>query len=334
MDKKKILVIQTAFIGDLIMSTSIFPALKELYPESEIDIITIPASSILVKYNPYIKNIYEFDKKSTFFNKIISFFKLIIKLRNRKYDIGISIQHSLTSSMMMLLGAVKFKVGRLSMKFVDKKVPIPVELHNKDRALALLKALSNRDFNNNTEIYIPEEIENKIKQNILLNNKKNICIAPGSVRFTKRLPANKFIELINKLSDYNVYLIGAKNEFELCDEIQQKSSNKQVMNYAGKLNLLESAALVKNSDLILCNDSSPLHIGNAVDTPVFAFFGPTVKEFACYPYRPKDQMIEIELDCRPCSKHGTDKCPLGHHNCMNLIDMNSVFFKIKNLLNN
>lgn len=331
---KKILVIQTAFIGDLIMSTGIFPALKELFPDSQIDVVAIPASAIILKYNPYLNQVYSFDKKTTFLNKIKSFFSLVFKLRKNKYDIGISIQHYLTSSFLMLLSNIRLKVGRQSMKFVDINVIIPSGLHNKDKTLALLKAFSEKDFTNNSEIFIPEDIVEKIKQKLLHNSKKNICIAPGSVWETKKLPAKKYIEIINKLTDFNIYLIGAKNEFELCDGIQKQVTNQNVINFAGELNLLESSALIKISDLLLCNDSAPLHIANAVETPVFAFFGPTVRKFGCYPYRENDQMIEIDLDCRPCSKHGTNVCPLGHHNCMNLININDVFMKIIKLLGN
>lgn len=329
LDNKNILVIQTAFIGDLIMSTSIFPALKEIFPKSTIDVVTIPVSSIILKNNPYVNNVFTFDKKNTFKSKINSFFDLVKLLKSNKYDIGISIQHSITSSLLMLLSNIKYKVGNQRMKFVDRNIQIPKGLHNKNRVLSLLKAFSDKEFDNNTEIYF-NKID--IKNKLIKNNKKNICVAPGSVWETKKLPTNKYIEIINNLTDYNIYLIGANNEKIICDEILYNVSHENIVNFAGEFNLLESAELIKHSDLLLCNDSAPLHIGNAVDTPVFAFFGPTVKRFGCYPYREKDQMIEVDLDCRPCGKHGSNKCPLGHHRCMNDIKVEDVINKVNNLL--
>lgn len=329
-DNKNILVIQTAFIGDLIMSTSIFPALKEIFPKSNIDVVTIPVSSIILKNNPYVNNVFTFDKKNTFKSKINSFFDLVKILKSNKYDIGISIQHSITSSLLMLLSNVKYKVGNQRMKFVDKNIQIPKGLHNKDRVLSLLKAFSDKDYDNSTEIYFNNNID--IKNQLIENNKKNICVAPGSVWETKKLPTNKYIEIINNLTDYNIYLIGANNEKIICDEILYNVNHENIVNFAGEFNLLESAELIKHCDLLLCNDSAPLHIGNAVNTPVFAFFGPTVKRFGCYPYREKDQMIEVDLDCRPCGKHGSNKCPLGHHKCMNDIKVEDVINKVNNLL--
>lgn len=332
-DFKNILVMQTAFIGDVIMSTSIFPALKDIYPNSKIDVVTIPAASIILKHNPHINNTYSFDKKSSFSNKLISFFGLVNKLKKNKYDIGISLQQSATSSYLLKLSKIKFTVGRQKMKFVDKKIPYPANVHNKDRVLSLLSAFSENKFNYNTEIYVPKEISEKIELKLFKNDLKNICIAPGSVRETKKLPTNKYINIINNLNEYNVYLIGAPNERDLCEEIKNRVNHKNIVNLAGELNLIESSAIVKKSDLLICNDSAPLHIANAVDTPVFAFFGPTVKKFGCYPYREKDRMIEVDLDCRPCGKHGSNTCPLGHHKCMKDIDMNLVKNYVDDLLN-
>jgi len=82
-------------------------------------------------------------------------------------------------------------------------------------------------------------------------------------------------------------------------------------------------------DLVVCNDSAPLHMANAVKTDVFAFFGPTVQKFGCYPYRNGDKMLEVELDCRPCGKHGGNQCPLNHHRCMLDVKPEAVYEEIK-----
>ncbi|MCB0751260.1 MAG: glycosyltransferase family 9 protein, partial [Ignavibacteriae bacterium] len=93
---------------------------------------------------------------------------------------------------------------------------------------------------------------------------------------------------------------------------------------AGKLSLLESVAVVELCDIMICNDSGALHIADAVKTDVISFFGPTVKSIGYFPYRENDKVLEVELDCRPCSSHGTNKCPLEHHNCMKMIEPDFV----------
>lgn len=332
----RILVIQTAFIGDLIMSTPIFRALKEIYPNAEIDALVIPSSAVILKHNPFVNQIITFDKKSGFFGKIISFFKTVSTLRKRKYDLAISIQYSITSSLLMLLSGISRRIGSHRMKLITDIVQIPKGLHNRQRVLTLLKPLSNSSFSEETEIFLSEAELSRaeaIVKAVSSETNIKIAIAPGSVRQTKKWLPEYFAELTSLLADagFDVFFIGSKDEKELCESIIKSSGARRAFNYAGELNLLESAALISMSNLLVCNDSSPLHLANAVKTDVFAFFGPTVRRFGCYPYRPYDKMLEVELECRPCDKHGGEQCPLVHHNCMKSIKpeyvANLIFLK-------
>ena len=155
-------------------------------------------------------------------------------------------------------------------------------------------------------------------------------MAPGSVWETKKWPERYFKELLQKSSDYSIYLIGGADDFNLCQRLINESNHPNMINCAGKISILESCALIKEMNLVLCNDSAPLHMANAVKTDVFAFFGPTVKKFGCYPYRKNDKILEIDLDCRPCAKHGGNKCPLNHHNCMQEMKPDYVINEIEN----
>lgn len=335
---KKILVVQTAFIGDLVMSTPIFPALKKIFPNSQIDVLVIPAAAIILKHNPYINKILTFDKKINPFRKLKEFIRLIYEIRMMKYDIGIALQYSYTTSSLMLGGGIKTRIGNKRFWSATHRVEVPKGLHIRQRVLEYLKPLSNMKFSDDTEIFLSnQELEYAAETTKIAhkNNQKIITIAPGSVRFTKMWHTEKYEKLTRKLAEngYKVYLIGSKKELPLCDFIQNNINNNNVENYCGKLNLLGSAALIKMSDLLVCNDSAPLHLGNAVNTPVYAIFGPTVKSFGCYPYRPNDKMIEVDLDCRPCSHSGGKRCPLGHHNCMNLINEDYVYNLIVNSFN-
>ncbi len=324
MNNMKILVIQTAFIGDLIMTTPIFRALREVFPKAQIDALVIPQSAIILKYNPYIDNIYTFDKKNGFFRKIFNFFQLINRFRKEKYDIGISVQSSYTSALILLLSGIVRRIGYRRLPFATDKVLLPKGLHNRLRVLKLLEPLSNKTFTDSTEIFLSEAELSKAKEIIescCNPENRKIAIAPGSVWETKRWSWEYYAELTKLLrsAKFDVFFIGSQQENELCEKIISYAQNPNAFNFAGKLNLLESAALIAEMDLLICNDSSPLHIANAVGTDVFAFFGPTVRQFGCFPYRQNDKILEVELDCRPCSKHGGRRCPLGHHNCMKLI---------------
>ena len=126
---------------------------------------------------------------------------------------------------------------------------------------------------------------------------------------------------------------GGVQRKHLCDRIAQQATTKELLNLAGKTTLLEAAAVIKNCDLLICNDSGTMHLANAVGTDVFALFGPTVKQFGFAPFRPHDEVFEVELYCRPCSAHGGQKCPEGHFRCMLDIQVLTLYNKAVKKLN-
>lgn len=330
---KKILIIQTAFIGDVIMTTPIFRAVKEIEPDSEVHALVIPAAAELLKTNPNIKKVHIFNKKSGLLNKAKELYRIINLFSSVKFTLGISVQHSLTSSMIMLLSGIPYRIGNQYMRFVTQNVQIPFGLHNRHRVLSLLLPLSDKSYSGETKLFIQDEVKNKANKLTNNNNSEKaikIGISPGSVWETKKWHKDYYSELIDMLGRNNIhiYLFGSPQEKDLCETIKTNSSYKKIFNYAGELSLQETAGMVRKMDLMLTNDSAPLHIANALNVPVFSFFGPTVRRFGCYPYRKYDKMLEVDLDCRPCAKHGGDKCPLGHHNCMKLIKPEFVYNEI------
>ncbi len=325
---QKILVIQTAFLGDVIMSTPLIRALREIFASAEIDVVTIPATSIVFRECPHVNNVLHFDKRKLL-RKIGSFIQLVFKLRKRKYDLAVSIQGSLTSSFLMLLGGISTRVGFARQKWVTISVTHEKGLHIRERYISLVKPFSDKNFDLQTEIFWSNNEENKSQQFIQdfrENGRFLVGIAPGSVWNTKRWLKEYFAILLNLLEQENikVILIGGEDDRLLCEEIVGKSK-ANAMNLAGKLSILESAAVIQQLDLMISNDSAPLHIANAVKTDVIAFFGPTVQRFGCYPYRANDRMLEVDLYCRPCSKHGSRTCPEKHFRCMRDIKPKMAF---------
>lgn len=319
MNPNKILIIQTAFLGDVILSTPLIRALKKIFPDSLIDILTIPGTSIVFRDNPHVNSTLHFNKKK-FINKIFSFIDLIFTIRKEQYDLALSIQSSFTSSLLMRLGNIPARVGFARQKLLTDPVSHKKGLHIRERYLKLMKPFTDKDFDKQTEIFWSINEGGKAKQIIKEINKDGkfiVGIAPGSVWKTKRWPKEYFVYLLKilKKEKVRVVLIGGPDDNLLCDDIIKKSESNTI-NLAGSLTILESAALIEKLDLVVSNDSAPLHIANAVKTDVIAFFGPTVRRFGCYPYRENDTMLEVDLPCRPCGKHGGNKCPEKHFKCM------------------
>lgn len=311
------------------MSTPIFKGLHQIWPNAVIDVLVIPETAVALENNPHINKVYQFNKRKKS-RKYFSLISQILKFRRNNYDIAFSIQSSYSSSLIMILAGIKNRVGYRVQKNLTHKITSNRSLHIRDRVLLFLKDFTDKKLDNETEVFYSTSDINKARSLLFKNNNlKKIAIAPGSVWATKKWPEKHFVELISKCSSYEIYLIGGSGDFELCESIIQQSEHANILNFAGKLSIPESCALIKEMDLVLSNDSAPLHMANAVKTNVFAIFGPTVKKFGCYPYRNGDKILEVDLACRPCAKHGGNKCPLNHHNCMNALSAKYVFKEIE-----
>ena len=333
MIQKKILVIQTAFIGDVILT---LPLIQVLYKELNaiVEVLCTPVTSSLLKNNPNINDIIVFDKKGKDkgFRKLK---RIINRIKFLRYDAIISPHRSARSSYISYKSKVEKRISfdTSSLKFLyTDLVKYDKGKHEILRNLNLLKPLGvEKNEIIKPELYPDEEDKRTVE--LLLKilkidlEKKFITIAPGSEWLTKRYPEFKYINLLKHLSkvDIQVVLIGSKKDNELCSFILDNCENKNVRNAAGKLTLLQSAELIGRSDLIITNDSAPLHLANAMNTRVFAIFGATVPEFGFYPIGVNDIIFETKgLKCRPCGIHGGNKCPEKTFACMKNISESEI----------
>ena len=328
--------IQTAFLGDVILITPLIRATKELFPDAKIDVLVIPQTKEVLVNNPYIETILTFDKRK---NKIISFIKTITQLRKNKYNLAISPHSSTTTAYLMLLSGIKERLGFNrwhAAKYLTLKVAHLENVHKTRKNLQLLSVFTNRVFSNQTELFPDLKTVTKIENifaSLSFRKRPVIVISPGSVWNTKRWSQSQYAELTQLLFEkkYNLIFTGSIEEQELCQEII-KTSGTECLNVAGKLSIMESAALIEKCDLMICNDSGALHIANAMETDVLAFFGPTVQSIGYFPYRKNDIVFETDVNCRPCSSHGGKKCPLGHFRCMLEINAETVFEAVQRKL--
>jgi len=326
----RIIIVQTAFIGDVIIITPLIRAIKELYPKSILDVMVIPQTAGVLENNPNINEIILFDKRK---NKVVSFIKTLLQLKKNKYDIAITPHSSVTTGLLLKYAKIKMRIGfdRWSAaKYLTDKVPHPDGIHKTLKNLSLLSLLSDKTFSNQTELFPSEAMLAKADGLLLeLKTKTNrlIAIAPGSVWFTKKWPTGYYKLLAEQLvkNNFGVVLIGSKDENRICEEVLP---SKNGINLAGELSLLESAAVISKCDLMICNDSGALHIANAMQTDLFAFFGPTVQSIGYFPFRKKDFIFERDMKCRPCGSHGGKQCHLGHHECMKMITPEVVLKKV------
>jgi ADP-heptose:LPS heptosyltransferase len=328
---KKILIIQTAFIGDVILATSMIETIRVQYGEEvSLDVLVRKGNEGLLDSHPYINAVLIWNKKV---NKYKNLWAISKQIRKVNYDIVYNLQRFASTGFLTGRSKAKLKVGFNANPFswlFDHKVEHDLEgsLHEIDRNAALLKVgVNGKEFKTEPPKLYPTPA-NSVKVDGIVANKRNVLVmAPASVWFTKQLPREKWIELIRlKVAKYTIYLIGgATDEVFLQDMINEIESN-QVINMAGQLNLLESAALIARADRTYVNDSAPLHLASAVNAPVTAFFCSTTPSFGFGPLSTDAEIIEIKetLNCRPCGLHGHKNCPKGHFDCGYKIDVKSI----------
>jgi heptosyltransferase-2 len=318
----------------LILATPLIQAARDCFPAAKIDFLTTPLCANLIEGNPALNRILIFDKhrRDRGLKRLYQF------ARSLKYDLALIPHRSLRSSLLAWLAGIPHRIGfdTSSGAFLfTQKIHYSKESHEIDRNLALLRPFCNRPFNL-PPIVVPDSHDEKVFDALLAGcapASKMFALAPGSVWETKRWPAVRFFELSQLLlRDWNCYLffIGGKDEFELCQNITEPLPEKsRVFNLAGKFTFRQSAEVIRRCDALISNDSAPLHLGVAVDTPVFAIFGPTVPAFGFAPRGEKHQVIEKDIYCRPCAIHGGRQCPTGTFLCMKSITPNEILDHIK-----
>lgn len=312
---KRILVIQTAFLGDVILATPVLSELKRLYPNARLDMLVKKGNESLLLNNPHLQELHVLNKSN---GKWKAIFGLIKEFRKNEYDLVINLHRFGSSGLITAFSKGKKRYGFrknpfsfLYTKRFDHKIGDGT--HEVERNLSVIEEFG-AEKRVRPELYPSEMDQKKVQEYV---KKDYFCIAPASVWFTKQLPAEKWIELIQKLdSEATVYILGAPNDKELGDSIIEKSNHSGVVNLAGKLSLLQSAALMKTATRSYVNDSGPLHLASSVNANVTAFFCSTVPDFGFGPLSDDSEIKQVEgLDCRPCGIHGHKACPKGHFDC-------------------
>jgi heptosyltransferase-2 len=315
MNLDRILVIQTAFLGDVILASPVWENLHAAYPHAQIDVVVKKGNENLLAAHPFLRQVFVFDKSQ----KVKNLWNLGKTLRSEQYDLVINLQRFASSGILTFLAKGKesrgFQKNPLSLLFSKRfKHEIKPNWHEVDRNLSLISDLVPTPIRR-PQLYPSQEDLNSIQ---IYQEVPYYCLAPTSVWFTKQAPEEIWLALIEKLSQTKdqIFLLGAPSDRAYLDEIVNNTRSSEVINLAGKLTLLQSAALMAGAKHNYVNDSGPMHLASATNAPVSAFFCSTVPEFGFGPLSEQSSIIEVKnLDCRPCGLHGHKSCPKGHFKC-------------------
>ena len=308
-----ILVIRFSAFGDIILLSVLFQAIKKNFPHSHLSFLTSHEFTDVHKHNPHIDTFFSYHRKEKFSS-------LYQQLQQEKFDIVLDAHSSMRSRLLTFLLKRKNKTIILSQIkkyswFRYFLIHTKLQWNNNfvPKRIAYLNMLTqikkNADLSTQyTKIYFNND--DKHKTTLLLQHKKNkpaIAISMGASYTGKMWLTDHWLQLIQHLSlHFFLICVGGKGESSALDS--QPTLKKNIADFCGKLSYTETACVLSQCDLTICNDTAILHLSEAVQTPVFAFFGPTVSQFGFAPFLPQSKLLEIDVPCRPCHAHGKLAC--------------------------
>lgn len=310
------LVIQTAFIGDAVLTT---PLIAELAKRGPVDVVTTPTAAAVLANNPAIRALITYDKNGAD-SGLGGFMRLAGRLRKAGYDEAYLAQQSARSGALAFASGSKSRVGfaaSAGRMFYTRRVDYNGAAHHVERLLSLAGANGSSDTRPRLFPGIAERaaVDRLLSLHESASDAPLVALAPASVWATKRWPY--YPDLARELAhEARVVVLGAAEDQALAKEVA-RAAGASAINATGALSLLGSAELIRRCRVIVTNDSAPQHLASAVGTPTLTLFGPTAPVFGFGPLAPSSQSVGLDtLSCRPCDAHGPRKCPLGHWRCM------------------
>ncbi|MBI4349786.1 MAG: hypothetical protein HY553_23315 [Elusimicrobia bacterium] len=338
---KRVLVLQTAFLGDATLTIPLARGVKAAFPDCRLTLVTRPDCAELFRASPWVDETWTDDKRAWG-----SFKALVRRLQAGAFDLALVPHRSLRSALAVRLAGVPERVGfstSVGGRLFTRTIPFTWGMHDLERNLSLLLPLApalDAKGAAGEPVYLEPAPEARAKVAARLadagirEGDRLIGLHPGSVWATKRWPWERFAELARRLRDEEgarLVLVGGPGDRDLCRQVAE-AAGEGVLDWAGATSLAELIALMPRLALLATNDSGPMHIATASGVPTLAFFGPTTRELGFFPYGSQHRVLEAELGCRPCGLHGARKCPHGHFLCMKLLTVPEAFEHARSML--
>ncbi|GAB2849092.1 glycosyltransferase family 9 protein [Hymenobacter ruber] len=320
------LLIQTAFIGDVILMTALLEYLHQTEPATPVDVLVRRGNEGLLAGHPHVRNVLVWDKKH---RKYAALWDLLGQIRAAQYGRVVTLQRFASTGFLTAFSKARERIGFAKnplSRFFTRRVPHQIGdgTHEVTRNLRLLTDAVPTPL-------VPPRLYPSAADEAAVAHYATagpyICLAPTSVWFTKQYPEAKWLELLSTLpQNVRVYLLGGPPDVAACERLAAASGRANVTSIASKIGLLASAALMRGALMNYVNDSAPMHLCSAVGAPVTAVFCSTVPAFGFGPLSPASFVVETKekLACRPCGLHGHAACPLGHFRCAYSIEVEQL----------
>jgi len=329
---KNVLVLQTSFLGDSVLTLPLLRRLKERLPGARVSVLTLPKHADVFRGNAWVDEVLLDDKRGAHAGPRGPW-RMAAELAPKKFDLAVIPHRSLRSALVAYLAGVPRRLGFSSSAgrfLLTDVVPFAWLTHDLERNLALagpLGAASAPAAGEERYVTPPPPsaaLLEKLAAAGLGDGDRLIGVHPGAAWATKRWLPERFAELCRRLKDdgFKPVLVGGSGDAELGRAIASASGAADLV---GRTDLGELSSLMGRLKLFVTNDSGPMHLAAAAGVPVVALFGATTRELGFFPYGAKHRVVEAELACRPCGLHGARACPEGHFLCMRLLTVERAY---------
>jgi len=332
----KILLVQTSWLGDTILSTPLISGIRDIHPGAEIWVLTTQAASALLQFDPRVAGVLTYDKRGTD-RGLAGMWRMRNRLMSMRFDRVYSLHKSYRTALLLWASRIPMRIGfseaKLSFLYNVKRRR-PPDAHIVLRNLSLITGEMDTGVTDiRCRLYPPQmsQVGERLR-GVLAGLNGYVVLAPGSAWKTKRWTGEGYREVASRLLDQGrqVVLIGAPREKRLVDQVAR---GLDVVNLAGMTDISETMLVISRSRLVVCNDSMALHMAAALEVPSVAVFCSTTPSLGFGPWKNAGIVIQDEdLDCRPCGPHGFQICPTGTEACMRGVSSATVIEAVERLL--
>ncbi len=338
----RILIVQTAFLGDVVLTLPLIEAVRGRFPQAQVEVVTIPAHAAVLRDQPHVDAVLTYDKRGRG-RGWRGLWRMMRTLRRRGYDLALSPHRSLRTALLVAGSGIPQRVGfrqwwtRWAYSVTVPRLALGHEVERNHQLLTLLPGLSvdaPRQFALQAPMAAQQAARQYFAQAGVGDTDVVIGIIPGSQWGTKRWPAACFATLIEQLTarpQTHCALFGAPPDHGIARAITA-ACRAPVLDLIGKTTLRELPAYMACCSLVVSNDTGPMHIAAALGKPIVTLYGPTTAALGFAPYGVPWEDASVPLDCRPCHAHGPQRCPLGHWRCMRDLSVGRVLACVQRLL--
>jgi len=330
-----LLVPQTSFLGDVVLTTPLLAALRQRLRPRRLAVLVRPDAASLLDGHPDIDDVLVDDKRDAT-RGMRGLLRIATRLRAERFDLAVSPHRSMRTALVLAAARIPRRIGFADSRgaaLYHERVPRDRRRHDVERNLALLAPFGGPSGTPRLHLAVQPGAASRAAALLPDGCGPLVGLAPGSVWATKRWTTEGFAAVLRALraDGARIVVLGAPAERALAEEVVRRGGGGATV-LAGRTDLATLVAVIDRLALLVANDSAPMHMACARDVPVVAVFCATTPSLGYGPWGERARVVGVDLDCRPCARHGGPRCPRGTDDCQRLVRPESVLAATRALL--